>query len=69
LIEAQKVQQQLAVPITTTEKCSSVYGDAVSITEDKLCAGGEKGKDACSGFAGAPLVFLPHGSDRYYQVT
>lgn len=33
-----------------------------------MCAGGEKGKDACNGDGGGPLVCpIDHEGSRYYQ--
>ncbi|RZB40318.1 venom protease-like, partial [Asbolus verrucosus] len=59
-------QQTLHLPVTSLQLCSSVYGKTLPITEDQLCAGGEAGNDACSGFGGAPLL-VRHG-DTHYQV-
>ncbi|XP_047508563.1 CLIP domain-containing serine protease 14D-like [Pieris napi] len=54
-------QQQLEVPIVPLETCERVFGESVPIHEGQLCAGGEQGKDACSGFGGAPLVMKRDG--------
>ncbi|XP_014281648.1 phenoloxidase-activating factor 3 [Halyomorpha halys] len=62
-------QQQLQLPILAIERCALLYGASVPITGKHLCIGGEAGKDACSGFGGAPLIFLdPRTHSRYYQI-
>ncbi|XP_072933022.1 CLIP domain-containing serine protease B4-like [Epargyreus clarus] len=59
-------QQQLDVPLVSLEVCERVFGETVPVNEGKLCAGGEEGKDACSGFGGAPLLLNRDG--QYTQV-
>lgn len=51
------------------ESCAQVYERVVPVTSDQLCVGGERGRDACSGFGGAPLVALDATGSRYYQVA
>lgn len=34
------------------------------ISDEQICAGGESGNDACSGFGGAPLI-VKHGTTNY----
>ncbi|XP_044265878.1 CLIP domain-containing serine protease 14D [Tribolium madens] len=59
-------QQTLYLPITDLSLCHNVYGRTLPISENQLCAGGEAGNDACSGFGGAPLM-VRHG-ETHYQV-
>lgn len=59
-------QQQLDVPLVPLENCEKVFGESVPVNEGQLCAGGEEGKDACSGFGGAPLLSFKDG--RYMQL-
>ncbi|XP_057664030.1 phenoloxidase-activating factor 3-like [Diorhabda carinulata] len=59
-------QQVLHLPIVSIQQCVRVYGGSLPVTEDQICAGGEAGNDACSGFGGAPLL-VRHGN-TYYQV-
>ncbi|BES99608.1 Tryp_SPc [Nesidiocoris tenuis] len=67
--EASHIQQQLDLPVQKIEFCAAVYGSTVPITENELCVGGEAGRDACSGFGGAPLVVLdPKLKNRYFQI-
>lgn len=59
-------QQLLDVPLVTLETCERIFGSSVPIHEGQLCAGGEEGRDACSGFGGAPLLLYRDG--KYVQV-
>ncbi|KAH9644456.1 hypothetical protein HF086_009840 [Spodoptera exigua] len=54
-------QQQLEVPLVPLENCERIFGESVPVNEGQLCAGGEEGKDACSGFGGAPLLLFRQG--------
>ncbi|XP_073980980.1 CLIP domain-containing serine protease HP8-like isoform X2 [Rhodnius prolixus] len=67
--DTQSKQQQVSMPIRSLDLCNLLYGSSVPITENQLCVGGEIGKDACSGFGGAPLVILdPNYKDKYFQI-
>ncbi|KAJ8930576.1 hypothetical protein NQ314_016608 [Rhamnusium bicolor] len=59
-------QQILHLPIISIQECAKVYGKTLPISEEQVCAGGELGNDACSGFGGAPLIvgILSFGSDQ-----
>ncbi|KAJ8924173.1 hypothetical protein NQ315_006957 [Exocentrus adspersus] len=59
-------QQVLRLPIISIQECSRVYGRTLPVSDEQVCAGGEAGNDACSGFGGAPLI-VRHG-DTHYQV-
>ncbi|CAH1164733.1 unnamed protein product [Phaedon cochleariae] len=63
---APPLQQILKLPIISIQECVRVYGRTLPISEEQVCAGGEPGNDACSGFGGAPLL-VRHG-DMHYQV-
>lgn len=65
-IVAPPQQQVLRLPITSISECDKVYGQTLPISDEQVCAGGEQGNDACSGFGGAPLL-VRHG-DTHYQV-
>lgn len=54
------------VPLVPLENCERIFGESVPVNEGQLCAGGEEGKDACSGFGGAPLLLVRDG--RHVQV-
>ncbi|CAG9861846.1 unnamed protein product [Phyllotreta striolata] len=57
-------QQVLRLPIISLQQCQQVYGRTLPVGEDHICAGGEAGNDACSGFGGAPLL-VRHGNTNY----
>ncbi|CAG9788071.1 unnamed protein product [Diatraea saccharalis] len=59
-------QQLLDVPLVSLEHCERIFGETVPVHEGQLCAGGEEGKDACSGFGGAPLLLMRN--NVYVQV-
>ncbi|KAF7286799.1 hypothetical protein GWI33_004204 [Rhynchophorus ferrugineus] len=59
-------QQTLFLPIISLRQCEKVYGRTLPISDEQVCAGGQRGQDACSGFGGAPLL-VKHSS-TYYQV-
>ena len=62
-------EQLLELPIVPLDECTKVYGGVTLVTQNQICVGGEAGKDACSGFGGAPLMLLDHYTrSRYYQV-
>ncbi|KRT82166.1 Trypsin, partial [Oryctes borbonicus] len=65
-IESSPQQQAIRVPIVNLQQCAKVYGNTLPINEEQLCAGGEAGRDACSGFGGAPLLIKQ--ATTYYQV-
>lgn len=43
-----------------------MYGATLPVNENHVCAGGQRGNDACTGFGGAPLL-VRHG-EFFYQV-
>nr|CAD7266053.1 unnamed protein product [Timema shepardi] len=63
-------QQLIDLPVLPMSTCQKVYSPVIPVSnQQQLCVGGEEGKDACSGFGGAPLVMLDHVQrTRYYQV-
>ncbi|KAK9728949.1 Trypsin [Popillia japonica] len=65
-LEASPQQQAIRVPIASIQQCSKVYGNTLPINDEQLCAGGEAGRDACSGFGGAPLLIRQ--TTTYYQI-
>ena len=62
-------EQLLELPIVPLDQCTKVYSGVTLVTQNQICVGGEVGKDACSGYGGAPLILLDHYTrSRYYQV-
>ncbi|CAG2055710.1 unnamed protein product [Timema podura] len=63
-------QQLIELPVLPMSTCQKVYSPVIPVSnQQQLCVGGEEGKDACSGFGGAPLVMLDHVQrTRYFQV-
>ena len=48
---------KVAIPVVPLEQCAPVYNQtAVQVTSRQICAGGEAGRDSCSGDAGGPLM-------------
>ncbi|KAF5271713.1 hypothetical protein FQA39_LY08036 [Lamprigera yunnana] len=53
------VKLKLDLPVVSNQKCSMVYrSESVTISDSHLCAGGLKGRDACKGDSGGPLMNL-----------
>ncbi|XP_059480305.1 phenoloxidase-activating factor 3-like [Neocloeon triangulifer] len=68
LANAQKVhalQQALEVPIVPTSTCQRFY-TKYGFLDNRLCAGGEPGRDMCQGFSGAPLFVRAGGVGAYF---
>jgi secreted trypsin-like serine protease len=69
LASAQKVltiQQALEVPIVPSTQCQRYYSQASVSLDNRVCAGGEQGKDICQGFSGAPL-FVVRFSNQFFS--
>ncbi|XP_018328745.1 venom protease [Agrilus planipennis] len=64
--EMSNLQQVVHLPLVNYDTCSEVYSSVIPVTDSNICAGGEEGKDACSGFGGAPL--LEQRGDIFYQI-
>jgi hypothetical protein len=55
----QNQQQGLDVPILSPERCQRFYiAQFAGAQDQRVCAGGEQGRDLCVGFSGAPLMVV-----------
>ncbi|RZF44604.1 hypothetical protein LSTR_LSTR017054, partial [Laodelphax striatellus] len=64
--DIRKRQQQIDLPVIGLDRCVRVYGGSVPLSMNEICVGGEEGKDACSGFGGAPLVLMDKVSKGHF---
>ncbi|XP_053691883.1 phenoloxidase-activating factor 2-like [Sabethes cyaneus] len=70
----QIILKKIDIPVVPRERCESLLrktrlGTRFQLHESFICAGGEKGQDACEGDGGSPLVCPIEGSIKhYYQV-
>ncbi|XP_023312943.1 serine protease 44-like, partial [Anoplophora glabripennis] len=68
-----KILKKVEVPFVNHTQCQTLLrstrlGKRFNLDKSFMCAGGEKGRDACMGDGGSPLMCATHlGSDRYFQ--
>lgn len=64
------IKQKVDLPVASVSQCSIMfenYGRLTRIGQGQFCAGGESGKDSCTGDSGAPLMRqLPTNPPRWY---
>jgi len=58
------IQQQLQVPVLSRQQCKDASPWIVS--DEQVCAGGEKGKDSCKGDSGGGLFIRNEEGDPWY---
>ncbi|EEZ99307.1 phenoloxidase-activating factor 2 [Tribolium castaneum] len=68
----QNILKKIQLPVVAHEQCQDAFrktrlGKYFILNESFVCAGGEEGKDACTGDGGGPLV-CPSEEGRYEQV-
>lgn len=70
----QAILKKIEMPIVGNKRCQELLrktrlGKHFLLNESFMCAGGELGRDTCTGDGGAPLVVeIPARKDRYYEV-
>ncbi|XP_046685500.1 CLIP domain-containing serine protease 14D-like [Homalodisca vitripennis] len=60
----------VSVPVQSNVFCTEKYRGHTEIFSTQMCAGGEPGKDSCSGDSGGPLMkpFSINTSTRYFLI-
>ena len=69
---ASQLQELHGLAIVSDQSCAAAIGSVggyseSDVTQDMLCAGGERGKDGCQGDSGGPLVV--DGVDQQFKVV
>lgn len=64
------VLMRVHLPLIDVDKCAQIYAnDGVKIWYKQICAGGENGKDSCSGDSGGPLQAPENGKFIQYGIV
>ncbi|XP_057671674.1 phenoloxidase-activating factor 2-like [Diorhabda carinulata] len=72
-IDGTRVLKKVDLPLVSNSKCQEQLrrtrlGRRFILHDSFMCAGGEKGKDACRGDGGSPLMCLLPGERRYFHM-
>ena len=67
----QDILKKIDLPVFGRQKCTEMFrktrlGKNYVLSETLICAGGEAGKDSCTGDGGSPLVCPVPGNEGYY---
>lgn len=61
------VKLKVEIPLADKSSCSGRFRTAgVNLGNKQLCAGGQRGKDSCTGDSGGPLMKVRRGSVQWY---
>lgn len=63
------IKLKVSVPIKPFSNCANTYRNAgVILSDSQLCAGGENGKDSCTGDSGGPLMHYSSNDPNQFIV-
>lgn len=60
------IKLKVNLPVVSKTMCKVVYSAIAPITDSQLCAGAERGFDACKGDSGGPLMGTYPNTDVHY---
>ncbi|XP_017785725.1 PREDICTED: serine protease easter-like [Nicrophorus vespilloides] len=60
-----EVKLRVQVPIVNYRDCARKFGRSLKVTDNQICAGGQKNKDSCTGDSGGPLMLRNSETDQW----